>query len=185
MSNSIAIIRKKAVSKSVITVAAIASAIVLPQIFHILGLASGTGTAVGAAFLPMHIPVLLAGLLGGPYAGIIAGLLSPVISFYITGMPTAAMLPFIVVELGVYGLTAGLLSQKKMNTFLKLIITQIAGRAARMVAVIAAIYVFGNTQLTMASIGTVITAGIFGIILQWSFIPLFTDRIKNVKKLYE
>lgn len=169
--------RKSVLYRTVTVLAAIAAAIILPQLFHAAGVISGTGAAVGAAFLPMHIPVILAGFAGGPAAGIIAGILSPLASFAISSMPTAALLPFITIELAAYGLTAGLLSKTKLNSFAKLVIVQIAGRIARAAAVLAAIYLFGNTALSVASIGEFITAGIFGIILQWAFIPFAAEKI--------
>ncbi len=164
---------------------AVASAIALPQIFHAVGAISGTGAEIGSALLPMHIPVLLAGFLGGPVVGLITGILSPIVSFGISGMPTAALVPFMITELGVYGLVSGMLSKVKLNSFVKLLIAQIAGRAARALAILAAIYLFGNTQLTLASIGAFITAGAFGILLQWALIPLLSERMEGLKRFYE
>ena len=55
-------------------VIAASSAVLLPQVFHAIGVISGTGAAAGAALLPMHLPVILCGFLAGPSAGIIAGI---------------------------------------------------------------------------------------------------------------
>lgn len=158
---------------------AIAAAVILPQIFHAVGAISGTGAKVASAFLPMHIPVILAGFIGGPAVGVIAGILSPLASFAISGMPTAVLLPFMVIELGVYGFVSGWISAAKLNSFTQLIIVQIAGRAARAVAIVASIYILDNTALSIASIGEFITAGLFGIVLQWAFIPLAVDKIRG------
>lgn len=157
---------------------AVATAVILPQVFHAVGILSGTGTAVGAALLPMHLSVLLAGMLGGPTVGLMAGILSPLVSFGISGMPAAAVLPFMVIELGIYGLTAGGLSKTKLPTFVQLLITQAAGRIARAAAMVFAIYALGNSQLTVASIGAFIVDGLFGILLQWALLPLLADRLK-------
>lgn len=171
---------KKSYAYKIVTIlAAIAASVILPQIFHAIGAVSGTGNAVGAALLPMHIPVILAGFIGGPVAGAVAGILSPIVSFGISSMPTMAVLPFMVIELAVYGLVAGLISDVKLNSFTQLIVVQIAGRAARALAVLASIYALGNTALTVASIGEFITAGLFGIVLQWAFIPLAVDKIRG------
>lgn len=183
--NSLTLNKKSIATNTILITASIICAVVLPQIFHAVGIISGTGAAVGAAFLPMHIPVLLAGFLGGPVVGITAGIISPIVSFAISGMPTAMLLPFITIELAVYGLVSGLLSKAKINSFLKLIITQASGRLVRAAAVIFAIYALGNNQLTVASIWTFITAGLFGILIQWALIPLLTDKMKDFKKLYE
>jgi len=177
---------KKNISmKAIHTGSAILAAILLPQLFHAVGVLSGIGSAAGAAFLPMHIPVLLAGFLGGPLVGILAGALSPLISFWISGMPALPMLPFMMIELGIYGLTAGMLTKTKLPLFVQLLLTQIAGRAARIAAGLISIYLFDNPTLTVASAcWTFITAGAFGILLQWALIPLFTKYLKGIQERY-
>ena len=69
------------------TIAAIAGAVILPQVFHLLGAISGLGSALGETFLPMHFPIILVGLLAGPYAGAISGVFGPLLSFALSGMP--------------------------------------------------------------------------------------------------
>ncbi len=174
-----AILKKSAANKVITLLVAVTASVILPQIFHAIGVVSGTGAAVGSALLPMHIPVILAGFIGGPAVGLVAGILSPLVSFAISSMPAAALLPFMAIELGVYGLTAGLISNAKFNSFAKLIVVQLAGRAARALAIIAAVYILGNTALSAASIAEFITAGLFGIILQWAFIPLAVSKIEG------
>ncbi len=169
-------------TKSMIAVLAVAAAVALPQVFHAVGIVSGTGNLMGSAFLPMHLPVLLAGLLGGPVAGLAAGAASPLISFAISGMPGEAILPFMVLELAVYGLVGGFLSQNRMPVFAKLLITQVAGRAARALAVVAAVYGFGSETVQIASIWTMVTTGLPGILLQWALIPLLMYRMEGLKK---
>ena len=76
--------------------------------------------SLGGAFSPMHIPVLLCGLVcGWPY-GAFCGIAGPILSSLVAGMPGSAMLLYMVPELLVYGLTAGLLmkliSIKKIGT---------------------------------------------------------------------
>ncbi len=176
---AVAITKKSNVYKVITVLTAIAGAVILPQLFHAIGAVSGTGKAVGTALFPMHIPVILAGFIGGPAVGAIAGILSPVISFAISSMPAAAILPFMMIELGVYGLTAGLISGVKMNNFAQLVIVQLAGRAVRALAILAAVYLFGSTTVAVASIGGLFTSGLFGIILQWAFIPFAVDKIKG------
>ena len=184
--NTTNVINKKSlIAKAVTAVAAIAAAVLLPQLFHAIGAVSGTGAALGSALLPMHIPVLLAGYICGSAAGLAAGVLSPVVSFCITGMPAAALLPFMIIELGVYGLASGLLSRTKLHAFVQLLLTQLAGRAARALAVLAAIYLFGNTQLAADSAYAFITAGLYGILLQWALIPLLGERVKGFVKRHE
>ena len=161
------------------TVGAVAAAVILPQLFHLMGAVSGLGTALGETFLPMHLPIILAGLLAGPYVGAIAGVLSPLISFALTGMPTAAMLPFMMIELCVYGLSSGLLRTVNLPNIVKVLIAQVAGRGVRAIAILIAVYAFGNTAVPVAVIWNSIVAGIFGIVLQWALIPLIVYRAEH------
>lgn len=175
-----AITRKKLSVKAQALGAVIAliSAVALPQIVHVIGAASGMGTALGETFLPMHLPIILAGLLAGPYAAGIAGLFSPLVSFALTGMPTSVMLPFMMIELCVYGISAGLLRNVKLPTIAKVLIAQIAGRAVRAGAIMFGFYALGTAvkpEIILASI----PAGLFGIILQLVIIPLAVYRLKE------
>ncbi len=177
--NTSVINRKELITKALAVLIAVITSVALPQVFHAVGIISGTGSAVGSAFLPMHIPVILAGMLFGPVVGLVSGIMSPVISSLISGMPAMAVLPFIVIELAVYGLVSGLICKSNLNNFVKLLIVQITGRVARVLAILTSIYVLGNTALTIASIGEFIISGLFGIIIQWLFIPLLVERIKR------
>lgn len=167
--------------QTVATIVAIIGAVAVPQFFHLLGRISGMGTALGETFLPMHLPIILVGLLAGPYAGAIAGLLGPLASFQLCAMPTAVMLPFMMLELCGYGLCAGLLRSIKMPVIVKVLIAQVAGRLLRAAAILVAVYGFGNTQIKPAIIWTSIGKGIFGLVLQWVLLPLIVYRVENVK----
>lgn len=162
--------------------AAILSAMALPQIVHIMGAVCGLGTAPGETFLPMHLPILMVGLLAGPYAGAIAGFCSPLLSFAFTGMPTAAMLPFMMIELCIYGLSAGLLRNVKMPSVCKVVIAQVAGRAVRAAAILIAVYVFANNAVPVSVIWHSIAAGIFGLVLQWTILPLIVYRVEHANR---
>ncbi|MCD7727191.1 MAG: ECF transporter S component [Ruminococcus sp.] len=164
------------------TIGAIIAAVALPQIFHLIGAASGAGTAPGETFLPMHLPIILVGLLAGPYVGAIAGLLGPVASFALSGMPTAVMLPFMMIELCIYGLSAGLLRNVKMPSLVKVLISQVAGRAVRALAIVVAIYLFNNTNVHVQTIWNSIVAGLPGLVIQWALIPLIAFRVDSIKK---
>lgn len=165
--------------------AAVAGAVALPQFFHFIGAASGTGTALGEMLLPMHLPIILVGFLAGPYAGAVSGLLAPLVSFAFSGMPGAAMLPFIMIELCIYGLTAGLLCNVKFPVLAKVVAVQLAGRAVRAAAILLSVYAFGNESVCAAVILTSITAGFFGLCLQWLLIPLAVHGAENLKKYDE
>lgn len=176
---------KSRVSVKVQTIAALAAivgAVAVPQIFHVLGAASGLGTSLGEIFLPMHLPIILAGLLAGPYAGAVAGLLGPLASFGLTAMPGAVMLPFMMIELCAYGLFAGLLRNVKLPTIAKVLAVQVAGRAVRAAAILISVYAFGNEAVNVTVIWKSIGTGLFGLALQWALIPLIIYRVENLKK---
>lgn len=150
----------------------VTAAVVLPQACHLLGRALGVGTALGEMLLPMHLPVMLAGMLGGPVTGLVCGAVSPLISFALTAMPKMAMLPFMTVELAVYGLCAGLLRRTNLPALAQVLLVQVAGRAARALVLVAAVYGFGFTGLPVSVIWTSVTAGLAGILIQWAVLPL-------------
>ena len=165
---SMAEIRRKAL----LTAMMVSVAVILPQICHLLGGQLGYGSQLGEMLLPMHLPVMLSGMLWGPWVGVSCGLISPIVSFALTGMPGAALLPFMTVELAVYGLSVGLLSKTNLPTLLQVALTQVAGRVARAAVLAAAIYGFGFDRLPFSIVWTSITAGVAGIVIQWAVLPL-------------
>ena len=166
-------------SKTFAGLLAVAGALALPQLVHWLGAVSGMGSALGETFLPMHLAVILAGLFAGPLVGLAAGAISPAVSFLLSGMPAAAVLPFMTVELAGYGLAAGLLASVRMPAFFKLLIAQVAGRALRSAAVLIAFYGFGG-GLPVSSIWTSIVTGLPGIVLQWALVPLIVFWVERM-----
>lgn len=182
MEKTLTLKKNTALYKTIAIICAVAASVILPQIFHLIGAASGLGTAVGAAFLPMHIPVLLAGFIAGPVVGIVAGALSPVISAMLTGMPVGLMVPIMAFELAGYGLAAGLLKDVKMPNIAKLLVTMVSGRIVRLLTVAFIIYILGNHTTSLMSVWTAVTAGLPGIAIQVVLIPLVLYRINGVKK---
>lgn len=166
-------------SKTFAGLPAVAGALALPQLVHWLGAVSGMGSALGETLLPMHLAVILAGLFAGPLVGLAAGTISPAVSFLLSGMPAAAVLPFMTVELAGYGLAAGLFASVRMPAFFKLLIAQVAGRALRSAAVLIAFYGFGG-GLPVASIWTSIVTGLPGIVLQWALVPLIVFWVERM-----
>ena len=157
--------------RTIATAAAIIAAVALPQLLHGVGALLGIGAGPAQALLPMHIPVILVGLLAGPTVGIITGLASPLLAFAISGMPLAAMLPFMMLELAAYGLVAGLLVRVKMHVILKVIAVQIAGRLVRLAAVWFALTFLGAKAPSLVSVWDATVAGLPGILLAWIVIP--------------
>ena len=170
--------RNEILRKLLIALLSVVAAVALPQICHYIGVLTGTGANLGAMLLPMHIPVLLAGFYGGAVVGATAGIISPLISFAISGMPSAALLPFMIIELAVYGLVAGVLSKKNMNAVLKTVIVLLSGRIAGALAVLTSIYAFGNEKLAITSAYMFIVEGIIGTLIQLVVIPFVISRKK-------
>ena len=96
--------RLSAIKKMTLAALCTALCVVLPIAFHIIPNA-------GSVLLPMHIPVLLCGLVCGWQYGLLCGVLGPVLSSVLTGMPPAAYLPSMIVELGFYGCISGLMME--------------------------------------------------------------------------
>ncbi len=169
-------------TQTIATLAAIVGAVAVPQMFHAMGAVSGLGAALGNTFLPMHLPIIMVGLLAGPYAGAISGLLGPMVSYALTGMPAITLLPFMMLELMIYGLSAGLLRNVKVPTIGKVVVIQFAGRVVRALAILAAVNLLGNTSIKVSIIWTSIAAGVPGLVLQWTLLPLLIYRIENSRR---
>ncbi len=92
------------------------------------------------------------------------------------------MLPFMMIELCIYGLAAGLLRNVKLPTIGKVVAAQVAGRAVRAVAILLTVYAFGNGQIAVSTIWMSIATGLFGLALQWALLPLIVYRVENLKK---
>ena len=116
-----------ATKRLVLTAVNIALCLVLPMAFH--SIPNG-----GKIMLPMHIPVLLCGMVCGAPYGAVCGLLGPMLSSVLTGMPTAALMPAMMVECAAYGLTTGLMlclvrtGKTYADLYLSLVAAMLVGR---------------------------------------------------------
>lgn len=151
------------------TGATVAAAVALPQLVHLVGGALGLGASLGSVWLPMHLPVLLLGFLAGPVAGVAAGVLAPLASFAVTGMPAAAILPAMVVELACYGLAAGLVRGSRLPLVAQVLLVQLSGRLA--VVVLGLMPLAGEVTATVT--------GLPGILLQLVAIPLVLAAVRR------
>lgn len=173
-------VSKENILKSMLfCVSGVCSCIILPQFFHLLGYASGLGTSLGAAFLPMHLAVIFIGLFFGKGIGLVCGLVSPVVSYYLTGMPLLIKVPLMTVELAAYGYFAGVLSNKSVPTLLKVFIVQLAGRLAKTVAILLLMYVFNTNAGSPMGVWTSAISGLPGIVLQLTLLPLVLFKLGN------
>jgi riboflavin transporter FmnP len=144
----------------------VALGILLPMIFHSFNMG-------GQVFLPMHIPVLIAGMFLGPLPGLLVGITTPILSSLLTGMPPMfPMLPIMIAELGIYGLSSGYIA-KVMDgkTLLPLAAGMIDGRIAAGVVVLVLSRFFGAQLSVLPFLKAAIITGLPGILIQLIIIP--------------
>lgn len=139
--------------------------IALPRVFHIIA-----GSTAGATFLPMHIAVLIAALTFGVTSSTIVAGSSIVCSYLLTGMPTLARLPYMLIELVIYAILLGIFN-KKFNSYISLIATIVLGRILYAGILFAAINVIGLPTYGISVIES-IKVGIPGIIIQLACVPV-------------
>lgn len=162
--------------KALISIGIIALAVVLPQIAHL-----AVGASAGIMLLPMYLPVLLGGCLLGAKWGVAIGILSPLASFFITSMPAAARLPFMMAELAVFALITGLFSsaiqKNAWMAFPAVILAQVCGRAFFMLSVV----MFGKSAgLASAMIWGQIKTGFVGLAAQAVIVPLMVVALSRI-----
>ena len=152
--------------------------VALPRIFHVLA-----GSSAGTTFLPMHIAVLIASLTFGVFSGSIVAGTSIVFSYLLTGMPSLARLPYMLIELIIYAVLLGVLN-KKFNKYISLIITIVLGRVIYSGVLFAAINIFGLSTYGISVIES-IKAGLPGIAIQLLFVPFIAKAIEKGIKLHD
>ncbi len=145
--------------------------IALPRIFHILA-----GSEAGATFLPMHICVLIAALTFGTISSSIVAGNSVIFSYLLTGMPSLARLPYMLIELVIYGVLLSVLN-KKFNSYVSLIITIVLGRILYAGVLLFSVNILGFSSYGISVMESV-KMGIPGIILQLLFVPIIA-KIMN------
>lgn len=133
------------------------AAVFFPWLAHQFGI-------VGQIFLPMHFFILIAGFLFGWRTGLMVGLISPILSFSLTQMPVAMLLPQVAIELAIYGLIVGILRENKINIWISLFSAMILGRLARVLFILAFMPKMAALQFIQISLP--------GIILQIILVPL-------------
>jgi len=138
-------------------------ALVIPTITHRLGLNYLIAQ-------PMHWMILFAGLTYGAISGMIMGASIPIVSFLISGMPMAMMLPLMIPELAIYGLVAGLL-KKKITAFGSVAVSLIAGRVVYLII----IAILGRLDVPVLEyIQRTWVPGIVAVILQIALLPILS-----------
>lgn len=156
----------------------LALCVVLPLAFHAIANA-------GSIFLPMHIPVLLCGLVCGWPFGLACGVLGPVISSLVTGMPPAAYLPSMAIELAVYGLVSGLMMQHVRagktlwDTALSLVASMLAGRVV--FSLLNALIFRAGAYSLSVWLTAAFATGLPGIAIQLALIPALVFALERAK----
>lgn len=165
-------------NKFMITAVCIALCIVLPIALH--GIPKS-----GILFSPMHLPVLLCGIIcGGPY-GLLCGLMGPLLSSLLTSMPAMAMLPYMMIELAVYGAVSGL-SMKLLHTgklvldiYACLLIAMLSGRI--IAGIVSAVSLVGESYSLSVWVTSYFISCLPGIIVQLILIPGLYIALERAK----
>lgn len=165
--------KKSSVYKLVLTGLLVAIGVLLPSIFH-------AAAINGSMFLPMHIPVLLCGILCGWKWGMVSGAIIPLLCSLILGMPPIYPAGVsMIAELITYGLVCGVLSQKKANIFVSLIVAMIAGRIVMGVANLLLYKAYAWPEF----LGAAFVTAAPGIIIQLILIPAIFYALKKANLL--
>lgn len=153
----------------------IAVGILLPMIFHSVGMA-------GKIFLPIHIPVLIGGFLLSPPLAFIVGFITPILSGALTGMPVIFPIAVIMAfELGVYGLIASLMF-RKLTVIPSLIISMISGRLIAGLVVYILAQFFGVKMNAIMYLKGAVVTGLPGIAIQILLLPVLIYGLRTYKK---
>ena len=175
-------IRKAAIrlsKEAVFILLTVISAVALPQILHTAGVYFGVGALLGQMLLPMYLPVMIIGFQRGIAPGAVAGFLAPIISFYMTGMPAAAILPYITVELVATGALAGAFAGFRIFPLFRVLSVQLAAKAVRL-AVLASVQLYSSGTVVASALFAGILTSHPGVVIQLVLLTLLLwKRDKN------
>lgn len=148
-----------------------------------------TGMSLGSILSPMHIPIILCGFICGYKYGLLVGIICPLLRCVLFGMPqfypTAISMS---VELGLYGLSSGLLYKKFKNCklpfiaiiYITLVSSQIIGRLGWGLVR----FILGTIDKSNVFTFKTFIEGAFiiawpGIVIQLIIIPILVVSLKN------
>lgn len=165
-------------NKFTITAVCVALCIVLPIALH------GIPNA-GTLFSPMHIPALFCGMIcGWPY-GLLCGLVGPLLSSLLTSMPAMAKLPFMMIELAIYGVVCGLVmyllrsGKLLIDLYASLLIAMLSGRIVA--GAIRAFFLAGESYSWSIWATSYFVSCLPGIIVQLILIPALYIALERAK----
>jgi thiamine transporter ThiT len=163
----------------IFTAVFVSLSVATPWLFHQFNLA-------GATFLPMFFFIFIAGLIFGWRAGLAVGMLTPLFSYGISRMPVLNILPQVVIEAAVFGLTAGLLREKlNLRFFWALLGAMFAGFLALFVFVLArslfnTVYnPLGASGSPYSVVWTTIKQGWPGLAIQLAVVPFIAAFLEK------
>ncbi|WP_438313794.1 ECF transporter S component [Candidatus Caldatribacterium sp. SIUC1] len=155
----------------------LATGIVLPSAFHLLGLP-------GRVFLPMHIPPLLGGFLLSGDLAFLLGFVLPPLNFLVTGMPPFPGFLPMMFELGTYGLCTFVSSTRlRFGALPALVLAMLAGRGVSIVGNWVLFAFLGSGFNLLALVQSLFVAALPGIVVQLVLIPVLVKvlgRWRNV-----
>lgn len=166
------ILSNKMVKYAIGTILLSALGIALPRGFHLLA-----GSSAGATFLPMHICVLIAALTFGIISSTVVAGSSVMFSYLLTGMPSLARLPYMLIELVIYAVLLSVLN-KKFNSYISLITTIILGRILYAGVLFVSVNILRFSSYGISVMESV-KLGIPGIVLQLLFVPIIAKIAKK------
>lgn len=143
----------------------------------VLPLLTGSIPEIGKQFAPMHFPVLLCGFIAGPVWGTVVGGVAPLLRHLLFGVPY--LYPDAIrmmVELGVYGLAAGLfyryLPKKPFGIYVSLLSAQFFGRLAwGLMAYLISVFDQNNPFFIEMVMTATVSGSLIGIAIQLLLIP--------------
>lgn len=153
----------------------------------VLPFLTGQIPQIGSRLCPMHIPVILCGYICGAPWGLAVGFIAPLLRSFVLGMPPLFPQAFsMAFELAVYGFMSGLLYCKlpknKVNIYLSLVVSMIAGRLVWGVVQLCCVGLdVSKFSLSGFWAGAVVNA-IPGIIIQLVFIPVLVMALERIDK---
>ncbi len=144
--------------------------VLFPILFHMFGL--------GPVFLPMFVPILTAAFLLPPVFAIFVGITTPFISFLLTQMPPALILPLMMIE-GVFlaGIPSYFYQKRGWNFWLVLAGALFFDRVLLSTLVLFLAPVF-HLPPRLATI-YVVLRGMPGVFLNFILVPVFFRLLKT------
>lgn len=157
----------------------VSTAILLPQIFHLLGLSLGRGADIGQMFLPMYLPIMVASFLVPLPTAIIVAIISPFANYLLCRMPNIYMLPYMIIELVSLAFFCNALRPAKLPFFAKVLISQIASRMVKVLFALLAVGMFGMKAYSPSQIIFITLNGWYGVLLQLFCVPLILSFLEK------